>query len=82
MLALREAGGLDELVWSHAPEHHTPPQTTADFRATSPESVALAKALKKAGFVFVGPTTMYAAMQACGLVDDHLAGCHRAGGAR
>jgi len=82
VLALREAGGLDELVWSHAPEHHTPPQTTADFRATSPESVALAKALKRAGFVFVGPTTMYAAMQACGLVDDHLAGCHRAGGAR
>ena len=82
VLALREAGGLDELVWSHAPEHHTPPQTTSDFRATSPESVALAKALKRAGFVFVGPTTMYAAMQACGLVDDHLAGCHRAGGAR
>ena len=82
VLALREAGGLDELVWSHAPDHHVPPQTTADFRATSPESVALAKALKKAGFVFVGPTTMYAAMQACGLVDDHLAGCHRAGGAR
>lgn len=82
VLALREAGGLDKLVWSHAPEHHVPPQTTADFRATSPESVALAKALKKAGFVFVGPTTMYAAMQACGLVDDHLAGCHRAGGAR
>ena len=82
VLALREVGGLDELVWSHAPEHHASPQTTADFRATSPESVALAKALKKAGFVFVGPTTMYAAMQACGLVDDHLAGCHRAGGAR
>jgi DNA-3-methyladenine glycosylase I len=82
VLALREAGGLDELVWSHAPAHHVPPQTTADFRATSAESVALAKALKKAGFVFVGPTTMYAAMQACGLVDDHLAGCHRAGGAR
>ncbi|GAA2158632.1 DNA-3-methyladenine glycosylase I [Pedococcus bigeumensis] len=82
VLALREAGGLDELVWSHAPAHHVPPQTTADFRATSAESAALAKALKKAGFVFVGPTTMYAAMQACGLVDDHLAGCHRAGGAR
>ena len=79
VLALREAGGLDELVWSHAPEHHNPPQTTADFRATSAESIALAKALKKAGFVFVGPTTMYAAMQACGLVDDHLVGCHRAG---
>jgi aldehyde:ferredoxin oxidoreductase len=50
VLALREAGGLDALVWSHAPEHHVPPRTTADFRATSPESVALAKALKKAGW--------------------------------
>ena len=79
VLALREAGGLDELVWSHAPEHHAPPQTTADLRATSPESVALAKALKKAGFVFVGPTTMYALMEAVGLVDDHLVGCHRRG---
>ena len=79
VLALREHGGLDALVWSHAPAQHTPPATTADLRATSPESVALAKALKKAGFVFVGPTTMYAAMQACGLVDDHLVGCHRAG---
>ena len=78
VLALRERGGLDEFIWSHAPAHHTPPATTEQLRATSPESVALAKALKKAGFVFVGPTTMYAAMQACGLVDDHLAGCHRA----
>ena len=82
VLALREHGGLDELIWSHAPAQHTPPATTADLRATSPESIALAKALKKAGFVFVGPTTMYAAMQACGLVDDHLVGCHRAGGRR
>jgi len=80
VLRLRDGGGLDQLVWSHAPEQHTPPRTPADLRASSPESVALAKALKKAGFVFVGPTTMYAAMQACGLVDDHLAGCHRAGG--
>jgi DNA-3-methyladenine glycosylase I len=76
---LRERGGLDELMWSHAPTDHVPPRTTADLRASSGESVALAKALKKAGFVFVGPTTMYAAMQACGLVDDHLAGCYRAG---
>ena len=82
VLALRDHGGLDELIWSHAPADHTPPATTADLRATSPESVALAKALKKNGFVFVGPTTMYAAMQACGLVDDHLVGCHRAGGRR
>jgi DNA-3-methyladenine glycosylase I len=82
VLALREHGGLDAFLWSHAPDTHTPPVTRADLRATSPESVALAKALKKAGFVFVGPTTMYAAMQACGLVDDHLVGCHRAGARR
>jgi DNA-3-methyladenine glycosylase I len=48
----------------------------AQLPATTPESVALAKALKRNGFVFVGPTTAYAAMQACGLVDDHVAGCH------
>ncbi|MFC8502918.1 DNA-3-methyladenine glycosylase I [Pedococcus sp. NPDC057267] len=80
VLGLREQGGLDDLVWSHRPKRHTPPRSTAELRATSPESLALAKSLKKAGFVFVGPTTMYAAMQACGLVDDHLLGCHRAGG--
>jgi DNA-3-methyladenine glycosylase I len=79
VVALREHGGLEDLIWSHAPRDHVAPRTTADLRATSPESVALAKALKKAGFAFVGPTTMYAAMQACGLVDDHLVGCHRAG---
>jgi DNA-3-methyladenine glycosylase I len=79
VVALREHGGLDALVWSHAPAEHTRPSGPEDFRATSPESVALAKALKRAGLVFVGPTTMYAAMQACGLVDDHLVGCHRAG---
>ena len=80
VLGLREQGGLEDLVWSHRPERHTPPRSTAELRATSPESIALAKALKKAGFAFVGPTTMYAALQACGLVDDHLLGCHRAGG--
>ena len=77
---LRDDGGLDALVWAHAPAHHDRPQGMGDVRATSPESVALTKALKARGFVFLGPTTMYAAMQACGLVDDHLAGCHRAGG--
>lgn len=60
------------------PAAHRRPTTLQQVRATSPESVALAKALKASGFTFVGPTTMYAAMQACGLVDDHLAGCHRA----
>ncbi len=82
VLRLREDGGLEDLVWSHAPATYTPPASVADLRASTPESVALAKALKRAGFVFVGPTTMYAAMQACGLVDDHLAGCHRASRAR
>ncbi len=72
-------GGLDGLIWSHAPAHHRPPQRLADVPATSPESVALAKTLKRRGFAFVGPTTMYAAMQACGLVDDHVAACHRSG---
>jgi DNA-3-methyladenine glycosylase I len=80
VVALRERGGLDALVWSHAPRDHRPPRSLAGFGATSAESVALAKALKKAGFVFVGPTTMYAAMQACGLVDDHVLGCHRSRG--
>jgi DNA-3-methyladenine glycosylase I len=78
-LVLRDHGGLDSLVWSHAPVRHTPPASLLDARATSPESVALAAALKGAGFAFVGPTTAYAAMQACGLVDDHLRGCHRSG---
>ena len=79
VVALRDRGCLDELVWSHAPERHQRPRTMAEVPATSPESVALAKALKRNGFVFVGPTTMYAAMQACGLVDDHVRGCHRGG---
>ncbi|MEO3938250.1 DNA-3-methyladenine glycosylase I [Dermatophilaceae bacterium Soc4.6] len=78
VLRLRDAGGLDQVVWSHVPAAHRRPTTLQQVRATSPESVALAKALKASGFTFVGPTTMYAAMQACGLVDDHLAGCHRA----
>jgi DNA-3-methyladenine glycosylase I len=76
-LALREAGTpLHELVWSFAP----PPRAArvaslAELPAQTAESKALAKALKAAGFRFVGPTTAYAAMQACGLVDDHIAGC-------
>jgi DNA-3-methyladenine glycosylase I len=74
---MREAGGLQEFVERFRPESRTPPVTTADIPATSPESAALSKALKKQGFVFVGPTTMYALMQAVGLVDDHLVGCHR-----
>lgn len=68
--------GLAALVWSFAPAVPPPaPATVADVPVTTPESVALARALKGAGFRFVGPTTAYALMQACGLVDDHLAGC-------
>ena len=80
VVRLRAGGGLDELFWSFAPALHRRPRAPADIPATSAESVAVAKALKHNGFVFVGPTTLYAAMQACGLVDDHLVGCHRASG--
>lgn len=75
--ALREDGGLDALIWSFAPDPagRPAPRTTADVPAVTPESTALAKALKARGFRFVGPTTAYALMQACGLVNDHLAGC-------
>ncbi|HEU5353018.1 MAG TPA: DNA-3-methyladenine glycosylase I [Actinocrinis sp.] len=69
--------GLTELIWSFAPAAPGPaPRRDGDIPAITPESTAMAKALKKAGFVFVGPTTCYALMQACGLVDDHLADCH------
>ena len=78
-VALRDRGGLEAFIWSFRPEPGPAPRTTTDVPATSPESVALSKALKKAGFAFVGPTTMYALMQAIGLVDDHLEGCHRRG---
>ncbi len=69
-------GGLAALLWSFAPAPRPPrPRTRADVQPTTPESVAMAKALKKHGFKFVGPTTAYALMQATGMVDDHLAGC-------
>jgi len=75
-LALREGGtSLQELVWTHRPKRHRAPRGPKDWQPTTPESVALSKALKGAGFRFVGPTTVYAAMQACGVVNDHLAGC-------
>ena len=69
-------GGLTDLIWSHAPAKRKQPRSIEEIPATSPESVALAKALKKSGFAFVGPTTSYALMQACGLVNDHLTSCH------
>ncbi|WP_426566020.1 DNA-3-methyladenine glycosylase I [Angustibacter sp. McL0619] len=77
VLALRDDGGLDDFVWSFAPTPRPARLGAEDtFPATTAESKALAKALKAKGFAFVGPTTAYAAMQACGLVDDHVAGCH------
>jgi DNA-3-methyladenine glycosylase I len=77
----RVDGGLDALVWSFAPDPagRPAPRTLGDVAAVTPEATALSKALKKNGFVFVGPTTAYATMQACGLVDDHLVGCHARG---
>ena len=75
-VALREAGeSLSDLVWSFAPAPRRAPQRPEDVPAQTPESKALARDLKRHGFRFVGPTTAYAAMQACGLVNDHLAGC-------
>jgi DNA-3-methyladenine glycosylase I len=67
---------LAELVWSFAPTgRRRAPRRLEDLPAITPESTALAKELKRRGFRFVGPTTAYATMQACGLVNDHLAGC-------
>jgi len=75
-LELRERGTpLPEVVWSHRPARHAAPRTPRDWKSTSPESVELSKSLKRAGFRFVGPTTVYATMQACGIVNDHLASC-------
>lgn len=75
-LALRAAEPLERLIRSHAPAHPDPPPASwADVPATRAETVALARELKRRGFRFVGPTTLYALMQACGLVDDHLATC-------
>jgi DNA-3-methyladenine glycosylase I len=75
-LTLREQGtSLGELVWSHRPARHRAPRGPKDWVAMTPESVALSKALKRAGFRFVGPTTVYAAMQECGVVNDHLTTC-------
>jgi DNA-3-methyladenine glycosylase I len=70
--------GLTALLWSFAPPAHRRPVSMADVPATTPESIAMAKELKRRGFKFVGPTTAYALMQASGIVDDHLTSCWRA----
>lgn len=71
-----ESGALDDLIWSHGPKgRRAPIRNIADLPAVTPESIALAKALKKRGFRFVGPTTAYAHLQAVGVVNDHVDGC-------
>ncbi|WP_338672776.1 DNA-3-methyladenine glycosylase I [Streptomyces sp. SCSIO 30461] len=77
VLAEWSPGELDTLVWSYAPDPaaRPVPRTTADVPAVTDESKALSRDLKKRGLRFIGPTTAYALMQACGLVDDHLADC-------
>jgi len=78
-LALRADGGLVELVWSARPERTPVPRTTDEVPTTIPESVALARELRRRGFRFVGPTTVFALMEAVGIVDTHLVGSHRRG---
>ena len=75
--AAAEIDDLGALIWSFAPDPdgRPAPRAMAEIPAVTPESTALAKELKRRGFRFVGPTTAYALMQACGLVNDHIAGC-------
>ena len=74
---LAEHGSLHAYTQRFRPERHVQPTLTSEFHATTPESIALSKDLKKRGWSFVGPTTMYAFMQAMGLVNDHIVGCER-----
>ncbi|MEQ4520903.1 DNA-3-methyladenine glycosylase I [Pseudarthrobacter sp. B907] len=78
-LELRVDGGLVDFVWSYRPDSTPAPTALDQIPTSSPESAALSKALRKRGFVFVGPTTMYALMEAIGMVDTHLLGSHRRG---
>jgi DNA-3-methyladenine glycosylase I len=73
MLAAGESPA--ELVWSYRRDGGAAPGSAAELPATTNESKALARDLKRRGFAFVGPTTVYSTMQACGVVNDHLAGC-------
>lgn len=78
-VALRDEGGLDALVWSFRPERTPVPRMVSDVPTQSSESRALSVELRRRGFAFVGPTTMFALMEAIGMVDTHLLGCHRRG---
>lgn len=76
---LRAHGGLVDFVWSFQPEDTPRPRCVDEIPTRSPESEALARGLRRAGFAFVGPTTMYALMEATGIVDTHLVDSHRRG---
>jgi len=78
-IALRDEGGLVDFVWSFRPQETPAPRTTDEIATQSPESVALSKALRAKRFVFVGPITMFALMEAIGIVDTHLVDSHRRG---
>ena len=78
-LELRAEGGLSEFIWSFTPPETPCPVYAEDVPQTSPESCAMSKALRKAGFSFVGPVTCFAMMEALGMVDTHLVGSHRRG---
>ncbi|KIZ17078.1 DNA-3-methyladenine glycosylase I [Streptomyces natalensis] len=79
VLELRRHGGLDRLIWSHKPCRTPVPRTVSEVPTQTVESKALAAELRSYGFRFVGPTTSYALMEAIGMVDTHLVGCHRRG---
>lgn len=78
-IALRAEGGLSDFVWSFQPPSTPAPRHIGEIPTTSEESVALSKALRQRGFAFVGPTTMFALMEAIGMIDTHLVGSHRRG---
>ena len=78
-LALREQGGLADTLWSFRPETTPVPLHQSEVPSSSPESVAMAKALRKLGFRFVGPVTAFALMEAVGIIDTHIVGSHRRG---
>jgi len=73
---IAELGSLAQLIWPYAPSPLPAPRSYAEIATVTPESQALAQELKRRGFRFLGPTTVCALMQACGLINAHLAGCH------
>lgn len=76
---LRDEGGLSELIWSFKPKETPKPRTVDEIESVSDESIAMTKALKKKGFTFVGPVSMYALMEAVGMIDNHVMGSYRRG---